>query len=129
MGERECSIQRRNQKIIEECPSPALDEDIRKKICDLTIKAMTKIKYFNLGTVEYLYNEGNFFFMEMNTRLQVEHTISEEVYNIDIVKEQINVSSGQKLSICQNNIKKMVIQLNVELMQKTQLLYYPQLVL
>ena len=106
MGERECSIQRRNQKIIEECPSPALDEDIRKKICDLTIKAMSKIKYFNLGTVEYLYNEGNFFFMEMNTRLQVEHTISEEVYNIDIVKEQISVSSGQKLSICQNNIKK-----------------------
>ena len=61
LGERECSIQRRNQKIIEECPSPALDEDIRKKICDLTIKAMSKIKYFNLGTVEYLYNEGNFF--------------------------------------------------------------------
>ncbi len=106
LGERECSIQRRNQKIIEECPSPALNEDIRKKICDLTIKAMSKIKYFNLGTVEYLYNEGNFFFMEMNTRLQVEHTVSEEVYNIDIVKEQINVSSGQKLSICQNNIKK-----------------------
>ena len=106
LGERECSIQRRNQKIIEECPSPALNEVIRKKICDLTIKAMSKIKYFNLGTVEYLYNEGNFFFMEMNTRLQVEHTISEEVYNIDIVKEQIRVSSGQKLSICQNNIKK-----------------------
>ena len=61
LGERECSIQRRNQKIIEECPSPALNEDIRKKICDLTIKAMSKIKYFNLGTVEYLYNEGNFF--------------------------------------------------------------------
>ena len=102
---------------------------LEKKICDLTIKAMSKIKYFNLGTVEYLYNEGNFFFMEMNTRLQVEHTISEEVYNIDIVKEQISVSSGQKLSICQNNIKKMVTQLNVELMQKTQLHYYPQLVL
>ncbi len=106
LGERECSIQRRNQKIIEECPSPALNDEIRKKICDVTVKALDKIKYFNIGTVEYLYDGKNFFFMEMNTRLQVEHTVSEEVYNIDIVKEQINISSGEKISINQNKIKK-----------------------
>ena len=81
---------------------------------------MNKIKYFNLGTVEYLYKDGNFYFIEMNTRLQVEHTITEQVYNIDIVKEQINTSSGKKISVKQNDIKKMVIPLNLELMQKTQ---------
>ena len=67
---------------------------------------MNKIKYFNLGTVEYLYKDGNFYFIEMNTRLQVEHTITEQVYNIDIVKEQINTSSGKKISVKQNDIKK-----------------------
>ena len=106
LGERECSIQRRNQKIVEECPSPVITEDERKKICNLTLEAMKKIKYFNLGTVEYLYKEGNFYFIEMNTRLQVEHTITEQVYNIDIVKEQINASSGNKILIKQREIKK-----------------------
>ena len=67
---------------------------------------MKKIKYFNLGTVEYLYKDGNFYFIEMNTRLQVEHTVTEQVYNIDIVKEQINSSSGKKISVKQNEIKK-----------------------
>ena len=106
LGERECSIQRRNQKIIEECPSPVITDSQRKKICETTIKAMKKIGYFNIGTVEYLYSDDNFFFMEMNTRLQVEHTITEEVYNIDIVKEQINISSGKKISLKQDEIKK-----------------------
>ena len=106
LGERECSIQRRNQKIVEECPSPVMTENERKKICNLTVEAMNKIKYFNLGTVEYLYKDGNFYFIEMNTRLQVEHTITEQVYNIDIVKEQINTSSGKKISVKQNDIKK-----------------------
>ena len=96
LGERECSIQRRNQKIIEECPSPVISENEREKICNLTLEAMNKIEYFNLGTVEYLYKDGNFYFIEMNTRLQVEHTITEQVYNIDIVKEQINTSSGKR---------------------------------
>ena len=106
LGERECSIQRRNQKIVEECPSPVISEEEREKICGLTLEAMKKIKYFNLGTVEYLYKDGNFYFIEMNTRLQVEHTITEQVYNIDIVKEQINTSSGKKISIKQNEVKK-----------------------
>ena len=105
LGERECSIQRRNQKIVEECPSPAISEEERKKICEITLEAIKKIKYFNLGTVEYLYKQGNFYFIEMNTRLQVEHTITEQVYDIDIVKEQLKVSSGKKL-MQQSNIKK-----------------------
>ena len=106
IGERECSIQRRNQKIIEECPSPKISEEEREKLCDITQKAMKKIDYFNLGTVEYLYSKGEFFFIEMNTRLQVEHTITEEVYNVDIVKEQLNISSGEKLTIKQNQLQK-----------------------
>ena len=106
IGERECSIQRRNQKIIEECPSPAISEAERVKVCELTLNAFKSVGYNNLGTVEYLYDNGKFYFIEMNTRLQVEHTVTEEVFNIDIVKEQINVASGQDLSISQNDIKK-----------------------
>ncbi len=106
IGERECSIQRRNQKIIEECPSPAINDFERKKVCEITMKAFKNQGYQSLGTVEYLYSNGEFFFIEMNTRLQVEHTITEEVFNIDIVKEQINVASGSKLSIIQDDIEK-----------------------
>ena len=106
LGERECSIQRRNQKIIEECPSPAINNQERKDVCEITINALRNVGYQSLGTVEYLYSNGKFYFIEMNTRLQVEHTITEEVYNIDIVKEQINVASGESLSISQGEIKK-----------------------
>ena len=106
VGERECSIQRRSQKIIEECPSPAISDEERKRICDLTIKAFNQVGYKSLGTVEYLYSNGEFYFIEMNTRLQVEHTITEEVYNIDIVKEQIFIASGEKVSINQKDITK-----------------------
>ena len=106
VGERECSIQRRSQKIIEECPSPAISNEERKKICHLTINAFKQVGYKSLGTVEYLYSNGDFYFIEMNTRLQVEHTITEEVYNLDIVKEQIFIASGEKISIEQKNIKK-----------------------
>ena len=106
VGERECSIQRRSQKIIEECPSPAISDEERKRICDLTIKAFNQVGYKSLGTVEYLYSNGEFYFIEMNTRLQVEHTITEEVYNIDIVKEQIFIASGEKISINQKDIIK-----------------------
>jgi acetyl-CoA carboxylase biotin carboxylase subunit len=106
VGERECSIQRRSQKIIEECPSPAISDEERKRICDLTIKAFNQVGYKSLGTVEYLYSNGEFYFIEMNTRLQVEHTITEEVYNIDIVKEQIFIASGEKVSINQKDISK-----------------------
>ena len=106
VGERECSIQRRNQKIIEECPSPAISQSEREKVCNLTIAAFKNVGYKNLGTVEYLFSNGEFFFIEMNTRLQVEHTITEEVFNIDLVKEQINVASGKNLSITQHEIVK-----------------------
>ena len=106
VGERECSIQRRSQKIIEECPSPAISDEERKRICDLTIKAFNRVGYKSLGTVEYLYSNGEFYFIEMNTRLQVEHTITEEVYNLDIVKEQIFIASGEKISINQKDITK-----------------------
>jgi len=106
IGERECSIQRRNQKIIEECPSPAISESERNRVCEITINAFKNVGYESLGTVEYLYSNGEFYFIEMNTRLQVEHTVTEEVFNIDIVKEQLNVASGKKLSINQNEIKK-----------------------
>ena len=105
IGERECSIQRRNQKIIEECPSPGISNAERQKVYDLTLTAFKDIGYQSLGTIEYLYSKGEFYFIEMNTRLQVEHTISEEVFNIDLVKEQINVASGGKLSFDQKDIK------------------------
>ncbi len=105
VGERECSIQRRSQKVIEECPSPGISKDERERICKITVNAFKKIGYQNLGTVEYLYSKGNFYFIEMNTRLQVEHTVTEEVYNIDIVKEQIFIASGKKLSIRQIDIR------------------------
>lgn len=105
VGERECSIQRRSQKVIEECPSPGISKDERERICEITVNAFKKIGYQSLGTVEYLYSKGNFYFIEMNTRLQVEHTVTEEVYNIDIVKEQIFIASGKKLSIQQEDVR------------------------
>ena len=104
LGERECSIQRRNQKIIEECPSPGISDNEREKIFDLTLNAFRNIGYQSLGTVEYLYSKGNFYFIEMNTRLQVEHTVTEEVFNIDIVKEQINVASDKEITLDQKDI-------------------------
>ena len=106
IGERDCSIQRRSQKILEECPSPALNDDERSRIYEISVKAMENLKYQNLGTIEYLYENGEFYFIEMNTRLQVEHPVSEIVYGIDIVKEQIRVASGKKISFVQDDIKK-----------------------
>ena len=105
LGERDCSIQRRNQKLIEETPSKMIDDEIRSEICNLTINSLKSMGYFNAGTVEYLYEEGNFYFMEMNTRLQVEHPISEEIYNFDLVKEQILVAAKYKLSTDQDSLK------------------------
>ena len=105
LGERDCSIQRRNQKLIEETPSKMIDDKIRSEICNLTISSLKSMGYFNAGTVEYLYEEGNFYFMEMNTRLQVEHPISEEIYNFDLVKEQILVAAKYKLSTDQDSLK------------------------
>ncbi len=99
IGERDCSLQRRNQKIIEECPSPLMDDGLRKKMGRASIKLCEAVHYENAGTIEYLVDDaGNFYFIEMNTRIQVEHPITEEVFGVDLVKEQILVAAGNPLS-------------------------------
>jgi len=99
LGERDCSLQRRNQKIIEECPSPFLTEKFRKRMGAASIKLAKEIGYENCGTIEYLVDEDeNFYFMEMNTRIQVEHPITEEVYGCDLIKEQIRIAAGEEIS-------------------------------
>jgi acetyl-CoA carboxylase biotin carboxylase subunit len=99
LGERDCSLQRRNQKIIEECPSPLMTPDLREKMGRASVKLCEDVGYSNAGTIEYLVDdEGNFYFMEMNTRIQVEHPITEEVYGCDLVKQQIQVAAGEHLS-------------------------------
>ena len=106
LGERDCSIQRRHQKLVEESPSPALTDVTRKLLGDAAIKAAKAVGYHNAGTVEFLYNEDEdeFYFMEMNTRIQVEHPVSEEVTGVDLIKEMIRVASGEKLSFTQEEI-------------------------
>ena len=104
-GERDCSLQRRHQKILEEAPSPALNKIERDKISKIIVKAVKKLGYLGAGTFEMLYEKGEFFFIEMNTRIQVEHPITEMISGFDLVKEQINVASGKKLSIKQKDIK------------------------
>ena len=99
LGERDCSIQRRNQKVIEECPSPIVTASLRKKMGNAAVKLAKSVDYKNTGTIEFLVDEDRrFYFMEMNTRLQVEHTITEEVYGCDLVKEQIRIAAGEPLS-------------------------------
>ena len=99
LGERDCSIQRRNQKIVEECPSPLVDEKLRKEMGQCSIELAESVGYQNAGTIEYLVDRrGNFYFMEMNTRIQVEHPVTEEAYGCDLVKEQILIAGGAHLS-------------------------------
>ena len=99
LGERDCSIQRRNQKIVEECPSPLLDRKLRKQMGDCSVQLAESVGYENAGTIEYLVDRhGSFFFIEMNTRIQVEHPVTEEVYSCDLVKEQILIAGGAHLS-------------------------------
>jgi acetyl-CoA carboxylase biotin carboxylase subunit len=105
LGERDCSVQRRNQKLIEECPSPAISAKLRDKLGTAAVKAAKAANYTSAGTIEFLYDaEGNFYFMEMNTRIQVEHPISEQVTGIDLVKEQIRIAAGERLTLRQKDI-------------------------
>ncbi len=105
LGERDCSIQRRHQKLIEESPSPLVDDELRAKLGNAAVLGAKKINYRGAGTIEFLVDDDkNFYFMEMNTRIQVEHPVSEMITNIDLVKEQLRVASGRKLRFTQNDI-------------------------
>jgi len=106
LGERDCSIQRRRQKLIEEAPSPLLTPSQRKKIGEAAIEIVKAAKYHSVGTVEFLLDEKrNFYFMEVNTRIQVEHTVTEELTGVDLVREQIRIAMGEKLKLRQKDIE------------------------
>ncbi len=105
LGERECSIQRRHQKLIEEAPSPAFTEEMRERFGKIAVKGAKHIGYTNAGTMEFLYQDGELYFLEMNTRLQVEHTITEMVTGIDIVKEQIRIASEVGMTVDQEDVR------------------------
>ena len=104
LGERDCSLQRRHQKVLEETPSPALNAAQRQKIGEIATSAMKKLGYSNVGTIEFLYENGQFYFLEMNTRVQVEHPITEAITGVDIVRDQIRVASGAVLGYKQEDI-------------------------
>ena len=104
LGERDCSLQRRHQKVLEEAPSPALNEAQRADIGAVTVAAIAKMGYQSAGTVEYLYEDGKFYFIEMNTRLQVEHPITEAITGVDLVREQIRIAAGKELSFRQEDV-------------------------
>lgn len=105
LGERECSIQRRYQKLVEESPSPVLTPKLRKEMGEIAVKVAKWVNYENAGTIEFLYSDGKYYFLEANTRIQVEHPVTEMVTGIDIVKEQIKIAAGEKLSIKQSEVR------------------------
>lgn len=105
LGERDCSLQRRHQKVFEEAPSPALNASQREAIGQTVCSAIEKLGYLGVGTIEFLYEDDRFYFIEMNTRLQVEHPVTEMVTGIDLVREQIRIAAGQKLSFRQQDVQ------------------------
>jgi acetyl-CoA carboxylase biotin carboxylase subunit len=105
LGERDCSLQRRHQKVLEESPSPALNTQARDQIGETVAQAMRDINYLGVGTVEFLYEDGQFYFIEMNTRIQVEHPVTEAITDIDLIFEQIRVAAGAELSIKQSDVR------------------------
>ncbi len=105
LGERDCSLQRRHQKVLEESPSPALNAEERDAIGEIVAKAMQKLAYLGVGTVEFLYEDGRFYFIEMNTRIQVEHPVTEMITDIDLILEQIRVAAGAELTLEQADVK------------------------